>query len=94
MSNAFQKYLIDGLKENEFADLYSQTLTYEMFAAKTRAKAGEIFNRKNAVDNIPPTIGILHDVFEFISLGKLPQQMEVIIDDIAEVLNVADISKL
>ena len=92
--NAFQQYLIAGLNENEFADLYSQTIAYGMFAAKTRANPNEIFNRKNAVDNIPTTIGILSDVFEYISLGKLPQQMEVIIDDIAEVLNVADAVKL
>jgi len=92
--NAFHKYLIAGLTENEFADLYSQTIAYGMFAAKTRANPEEVFNRKNAVDNIPPTIGILSDVFEYISLGKLPQQMEVIIDDIAEVLNVADAVKL
>ena len=92
--NAFRTYLIAGLKTSEFADLYSQTITYGMFAAKTRANPEKIFNRKNAVDNIPPTIGILRDVFEFISLGKLPQQMEVIIDDIAEVLNVADALKL
>ncbi len=92
--NAFRKYLISGLKESEFADLYSQTIAYGMFAAKTRAKQDEPFNRKNAVDNIPPTIGILRDVFEFISLGKLPQQMEVIIDDIAEVLSVSDATKL
>ncbi len=43
---------------------------------------------------IPPTIGILKDVFEFISLGKAPLQMEVIIDDIAEVLQVADVNKI
>jgi len=92
--NAFQKYLISGLQESEFADLYSQTIAYGMFAAKTRANQDETFNRKNAVDNIPPTIGILRDVFEFISLGKLPQQMEVIIDDIAEVLSVSDATKL
>ncbi len=92
--NAFHQYLIAGLTENEFADLYSQTIAYGMFAAKTRANPKEVFNRKNAVDNIPTTIGILSDIFEYISLGRLPQQMEVIIDDIAEVLNVADAVKL
>lgn len=65
-----------------------------MFAAKTRANQNKIFNRRNAIDNIPKTIGILRDVFEFISLGNPPKQMEVIIDDIAEVLSVADATKL
>jgi len=92
--NAFKKYLIAGLKEEEFADLYSQTITYGMFAAKTRAKHDQNFTRKNVVDNIPKTIGILRDVFEFISLGNLPKQMEIIIDDIAEILNISDATKL
>ncbi|MGH7799128.1 MAG: adenine methyltransferase [Thermodesulfobacteriota bacterium] len=71
---AFRKYLISGLSEGDFADLYSQTLTYGLFAARTRSENG--FNRKLAYDRIPRTIGILRDVFKFISLGDLPQQME------------------
>lgn len=34
---AFQKYLIAGLTEEPFADLYTQTITYGLFAARTRA---------------------------------------------------------
>lgn len=90
--DAFHKHLIAGLSKEEFADLYSQTLTYGLFAARTRAE-GE-FNRKLAYDNIPHTIGILRDVFKFISLGDLPKQMEWIIDDIAEVLTVTDVKKI
>jgi len=44
--NAFKQYLISGLTEEEFADLYSQTICYGLFAARTRAK--EEFNRKLA----------------------------------------------
>lgn len=89
---AFRQFLISGLSKEDFADLYSQTITYGLFAARTRSKNG--FNRKLAYDNIPRTIGILRDVFQFISLGDLPPQMEWIIDDIAEVLAVADVNKL
>ena len=89
---AFKKYLIGGLSKEEFADLYSQTISYGLFAARTRTKNG--FNRKLAYDSIPHTIGILRDVFEFISLGKLPLQMEWIIDDISEVLAVTDVKKI
>jgi hypothetical protein len=90
--SAFKKYLVAGLTEKQFADLYSQTITYGLFAARTRADGD--FNRKLAFDYIPPTIGILRDVFRFISLGDLPKQMEVIIDDIAAVLNAADINQI
>ena len=89
---AFQEYLIKGLSQKDFADLYSQTITYGLFAARTRS-TGE-FNRKLAYDNIPQTIGILRDVFEFISMGNLPIQMEWTIDDIAEVLAVTDVKKI
>jgi predicted helicase len=90
--NAFHKYLIFGLTHEEFADFYSQTITYGLFAARTRNAAE--FNRKLAYDKIPHTIGILRDVFHFISLGDLPQTMEWIIDDIAEILSVTDVKAI
>jgi predicted helicase len=89
---AFRRYLISGLTKDDFADLYSQTITYGLFAARTRSE--NAFNRKLAYDYIPQTIGILRDVFEFISLGKLPKQMEWIIDDISEVLAVTDVKNI
>lgn len=90
--DAFKEFLIAGINESEFADLYSQTITYGLFAARLRAEKD--FNRKLAYSYIPKSIGILRDVFKFISLEDLPRQMEVIIDDIAEVLNVADAKKI
>ncbi len=89
---AFKEYLIRGLSKGDFADLYSQTITYGLFAARTRTENG--FNRKLAYDSIPHTIGILRDVFKFISLGDIPKQMEWIIDDISEVLAVTDVKNI
>jgi type I restriction-modification system DNA methylase subunit len=89
---AFQKYLIGGLTKEAFADLYAQTVTYGLFAARTRCENG--FNRKLAYDYIPQTIGILRDVFRFISLEDLPSQMEWSVDDISAVLAVADVNKI
>ncbi|MFN3478915.1 MAG: N-6 DNA methylase, partial [Thermodesulfovibrionales bacterium] len=89
---AFKRYLISGLTREDFADLYSQTITYGLFAARTRTEKG--FNRKLAYDRIPKTIGILRDLFKFISLGDLPKQMEWIVDDISEVLAVTDVFNL
>lgn len=90
--DAFKKYLVAGLTEAQFADLYAQTITYGLFAARTRAQNS--FNRKMAYELIPSTIGILRDVFRFISLGKPSPQMEVIVDDIAAVLNSADVQAI
>ncbi len=90
--DAFKKYLIAHLTEKDFADIFSQTISYGLFAARTRSTDG--FNRKLAYDLIPKTIGILRNVFRFISQGDLPKPMEVIIDDIAEVLNAADVKNI
>jgi len=85
---AFQTYLIGTLTPEAFADLFAQTITYGLFAARTRA--GDGFSRRAAFDNIPHTIGVLRDLFRFISLGDLPEQLAWCVDDIAEVLAVAD----
>ena len=85
---AFQTYLIGSLKREDFADLFAQTITYGLFAARTRA--GDGFNRRAAFDNIPHTIGVLRDLFRFISLGDLPDSLAWCVDDLAEVLAVAD----
>lgn len=90
--SAFKQYLVADLSPKDFADIYSQTITYGLFAARTRANGD--FNRRIAYDLIPHTIGILRDVFSFISLGALPLHMEVIIDDIAQVLHVADVKQI
>jgi hypothetical protein len=85
---AFQTYLIGTLTSEDFADLFAQTITYGLFAARTRA--GDGFSRRAAFDNIPHTIGVLRDLFRFISLDDLPEQLAWTVDDIAEVLSVAD----
>lgn len=90
--NAFKEYLIAGLTEEEFADLYAQTVTFGLFTARTRTENG--FNRKLAYDRIPLTIGILRDVFNFISFGRIPKQMETIIDDISEVLSCTEVNQI
>ena len=85
---AFQTYLIGSLTPEDFADLFAQTITYGLFAARTRS--GDDFNRRIAFDNIPHTIGVLRDLFRFISLEDLPAPLAWCVDDIAEVLSVAD----
>jgi len=89
---AFQKHLITALTKEDFADMYAQTVTYGLFAARTRCK--EEFTRRSAFDNIPKTIGILRDVFRFVSLQDTGPELNWIIDDITDVLAVADVKKV
>ncbi|MBM4456819.1 MAG: DNA methyltransferase [Chloroflexi bacterium] len=85
---AFQQFLIGGLTAEDFADLYAQTITYGLFAARVRSDAA--FSRRAAFDRIPRTIGVLRDLFRFISLEDLPAELAWIVDDVAGVLAAAD----
>ena len=86
---AFRTYLIGSLAAEDFADLFAQTITYGLFA--TRIRAGNGFNRRAAFDNIPHAIGVLRTLFRFVSLDDLPDPLAWCVDDIAEVLAVADV---
>lgn len=93
--DAFKKYLLATITAKQFADLYAQTITYGLFAARSRVPQGSAeFNRRLAVNYIPQTIGILRDVFEFISLGQPPKSLQIIVDDISEILKIADVDKI
>ncbi|MCX6086031.1 MAG: N-6 DNA methylase [Caldiserica bacterium] len=84
----FKQVLMSDLTSDTFADLYAQTITYGLFAARMRVTG--TFTRQTAIDGIPATIGILCRLFKYISIGDTPERLRVIIDDIADVLAVAD----
>lgn len=67
------------------------TMIY-LLPARTRAN-GE-FTCQSTFNSIPGTIGLLPDVFHFIPLGDSPKSLQVIVDDIAEILNVAYVNKI
>jgi type I restriction-modification system DNA methylase subunit len=84
----FKQVLMSDLTSDTFADLYAQTITYGLFAARMRVTG--TFTRETALNGIPATIGILCRLFKYISIGDTPERLRVIIDDIADVLAVAD----
>ena len=89
---SFKKLLINNLTIEQFADLYAQTLTYGIFAARTRSEGD--FNRELIYKYIPGTLGILKSIFRFISLEEPPKALAVLIDDIADILFNTDIQKI
>lgn len=90
--HAFAEHLIAGLDVAEFADLYAQTLTFGLFAARTRA--GEDFRLETAAAAVPETIGVLRDAFRYISLADPPREVRWVLQDIVEVLRVADVDRI
>ena len=91
--SAFKKYLILDLSKEDFADIYTQTITYGLFTARLRYD-GKSFNRFLAQQLIPKNIQILSDTFSLISGPNLPESITWVVDDIATVLAHADIEKI
>ena len=85
----FKKHLIGSLTREDFADLFAQTISYGLFAARTRSTSD--FNRQTASTNIPKNIGVLRGLFRFISLEDFSKPVAWCVDDIAGVLAVADV---
>jgi predicted helicase len=82
--DAFKEYLNHHLTEEQFVDLYSQTLTFGLFTAATRDRLQ--CDPANIKQCIPPPNGILSDIFQFITGGEMPDQLECCIQDIIGIL--------
>jgi hypothetical protein len=89
---AFKTFLIADLTPEAFADLFAQTITYGLFAARTRTT--DNFQRRSAAEHIPHTVGVLRKLFQFISSADPPTELIWCVDDIVEVLSVADVNEI
>ncbi|HEX9944363.1 MAG TPA: type ISP restriction/modification enzyme [Thermoanaerobaculia bacterium] len=86
---AFSEHLLAGLTREAFVDLYAQTLSYGLLAARSRVEDG--FDRRIAAESIPAESGILRDAFRFISLAEPPPEIGWIVDEIVGVLAAAPV---
>ncbi|MDE0012157.1 MAG: N-6 DNA methylase [Candidatus Poribacteria bacterium] len=89
MFKAFQKLLLSTLTPDEFADMYAQTLTYGLFAARCTLPNGTNFSRQTANEILPRSNPFLRRLFHQIispDLDSLDSNVTWILDDIASLL--------
>jgi predicted helicase len=68
LQTAFRKALIHDLSDDDFADMYAQTITYGLFSAAVSRPAG--VQGENIVDMVPVTNPFLRDMLEtFLNLS-------------------------
>jgi len=91
---AFRETLIPDLTAEQFADMYAQTITYGLFAARVRAPGGREFTREQAAWNLPKTNPFLRKLFNEIAGPDLPQEIAWAVDDLAHLLGRADMSEV
>ena len=90
----FRQVLIEDLSEDEFADMYAQTICYGLFAARCNHKDKEPFTRYKAAHELPKTNPFLRKIFGHIAGPDLDERVTWIVDDLAELLDRTDIATI
>ena len=91
---AFRQILIHDLDEKTFSDIYAQTITYGLFAARLHDETLEDFSRQEARDLIPKSNPFLRNLFDYISGAQLDDRVIWIVDDLADILRAADLKSI
>lgn len=94
LQDAARWFLLRDLSPKRFADLYAQTITYGLFAARFWSSSqpdAEPFDRKRAFHAIPSSLGLVRRLFRWVFLDDPPEEIRWIVDDLAEVLAATDL---
>ncbi len=85
--------LIRGLSKDEFADMYAQTITYGLLAARLNSTP-ETFSRKELQYLLPKGYPFLSKLLLFIATEDLGDALDFSINDLIGLYRAADINKI
>ena len=91
---AFQNNLMADMTPGNFADMYAQTITYGMFAARLNDKSLENFTRREAAECIPESNPFLRGMFDDIAGTKINKHIKWIVDDLAKMFSYVDVKEI
>jgi predicted helicase len=88
----FRQVLLHDLTEEQFADMYAQTIAYGLFAARCNTKTEGHFVREQAAYELPKTNPFLRKMFNHIAGPDIEERLVWIVDDLTAVLDRTDIA--
>eukprot|EP00913_Durusdinium_trenchii_P015411 g14472.t1 len=88
--NTFKDNLLPNLTPGEFADIYAETITYGMFAARLHDDTLDTFSRQEALEKLPKSNPFLRGLFQYIAGYDIPSRLRRVVDDLAEVLRASN----
>ena len=91
---AFRTHLISDLTEKSFADIYAQTITYGLFAARLHTTTPETFSRAEVPWFIPQTNPFLRSIFSSIAGADLDSSIAWIVDDLTKAFRAVDVKRV
>ena len=87
---SFKANLLPALEPDEFADIYAETITYGMFAARFHDTDLNTFSRQEAMEDLPASNPFLKGLFEYIAGPQLPPRLTYIVDDLVQLMRASD----
>ena len=96
LHQAFAEVLVPDLPVDEFADMFAQTLTYGLFAARVNHDSTHgTFKRLGAASEIPRTNPFLRNLFEHITGLTLDDESFIdFVDDLVQILATSDMESI
>jgi len=91
---SFRKILIRTMTEQEFADIYAQTVAYGMFVARLHDKTMHDFTRQEAATLIPKTVPFLRKMFDYIAGNDIDERIVWSVDSLASIFSYTDVADI
>ena len=92
--NAFRQILIHDITPKGFADVYAQTITYGMFAARLHDPTLPTFSRQEAFELIPKSNPFLKKLFGYIAGLELDERIKWIVDDLVTIFLACNVEEM
>lgn len=91
---SFQQMLIHDIDNKAFADIYSQTIAYGMFAARYHDPTLPTFSRIEAAELIPKSNPFLRKLFQDIAGFDLDTRLTWIVDELVNIFLASDVAQI
>jgi predicted helicase len=92
--NAFKDILIHDITPKGFADVYAQTISYGMFAARLHDPTLPTFSRQEAAELIPKSNPFLRKLFGYIAGPDLDDRIKWIVDSLVEIFLACNVEEI
>lgn len=91
---AFRQILIHDITPKGFADVYAQTITYGMFAARLHDPTLPTFSRQEAAELIPKSNPFLRKLFGYIAGPDIDDRIKWIVDGLVEIFLACNVEEM
>jgi len=92
--SAFKEILIHDITPQGFADIYAQTITYGMFAARLHDPTLPTFSRGEAAELIPKSNPFLRKLFGYIAGADIDDRIIWVVDNLVEIFLACNVKEI